>query len=55
MPPGLHRSSGKAVGLAFEAMARTIFQAWPEQDVIDLVRLMRRFADAVQEDPSAGA
>lgn len=40
------------IDMAREAMARAIFADWPEQDVADLVRLMRRFADAVQVDPA---
>ena len=52
-------ASGKAlkdkIDVAREAMARTIFEGWREQDVVDLVRLMRRFADAVKDDPSKGS
>lgn len=47
-------ASGKAltdkIDVAREAMARTIFADWADQDVADLARLMRRFADAVQND-----
>jgi DNA-binding MarR family transcriptional regulator len=35
-----------------EAMAHTIFADWPQSDVLELVRLMRRFADAVRDDPT---
>ena len=49
-------AGGKAltdkIDVTREAMARTIFADWADQDVTDLVRLMRRFADAVQKDPS---
>lgn len=49
-------AGGKAltdkIDTAREAMARTIFADWPAPDVLELVRLMRRFADAVQKDPS---
>jgi DNA-binding MarR family transcriptional regulator len=49
-------ASGKAltdkIDMAREAMARTIFADWANQDVADLTRLMRRFADAVQNDPA---
>ncbi|EIZ79635.1 transcriptional regulator [Novosphingobium sp. Rr 2-17] len=49
-------ANGKAltdkIDLAREAMARTIFEDWPELDILDLVRLMRRFADAVKDDPA---
>jgi DNA-binding MarR family transcriptional regulator len=48
-------AGGKAltdkIDVTREAMARTIFADWADQDVTDLVRLMRRFADAVQKDP----
>ena len=48
--------SGKAltdrIDVAREAMARAIFADWTEHDVADLARLMRRFADAVRNDPS---
>jgi DNA-binding MarR family transcriptional regulator len=51
-------ANGKAltdkIDSARETMARTIFENWPQQDVFDLVRLMRRFADAVQNAPSKG-
>jgi DNA-binding MarR family transcriptional regulator len=47
--------NGKAltdkIDVAREAMARMIFGEWPEQDVGDLIRLMRRFADAVKDEP----
>ena len=39
------------VDVAREKMGRAIFEGWDEQDVADLVRLMRRFADAVKDDP----
>lgn len=49
-------ASGKAltdkIDLAREAMARRIFEDWPEPDILELVRLMRRFADAVKDDPA---
>lgn len=49
-------AGGKAltdkIDVAREAMARAIFADWTEQDVTDLARLMRRFADAVQPEPS---
>ncbi|MDD1449993.1 MarR family winged helix-turn-helix transcriptional regulator [Sphingomonas sp. H160509] len=49
-------AGGKAltdkIDVTREAMARTIFADWADQDVTDLVRLMRRFADAVQKDPA---
>ena len=49
-------ASGKAltdrIDATREAMARTIFADWEEQDIADLARLMRRFANAVQNDPA---
>lgn len=49
-------ASGKAltdkIDMAREAMGRAIFADWGNQDVADLTRLMRRFADAVQKDPA---
>lgn len=43
---------------ARERMSRAIFDAWDEKDIADLVRLMRRFADAFNRDrnevPSRG-
>lgn len=45
-------AGGKAltdkIDVAREAMARTIFADWPAEDVTELVRLMRRFAYAIQ-------
>ena len=49
-------AEGKAmtdrIDAARERIGRSIFQSWGEQDINDLVRLMRRFADAVKEEPS---
>lgn len=43
---------------ARERMSRAIFDTWDEKDIADLVRLMRRFADAFNGDrnevPSRG-
>jgi DNA-binding MarR family transcriptional regulator len=39
-----------AVDAARERIGRAIFAAWDERDVEDLVRLMRKFADAVNGD-----
>lgn len=36
---------------AREKIGRAILESWDEGDVDDLVRLMRRFADAVKEGP----
>lgn len=40
-----------AVDTAREHMAREIFATWEERDVEELIRLMRKFADAVTGDP----
>jgi DNA-binding MarR family transcriptional regulator len=39
-----------AVDTARERIGRTIFATWDERDVEELVRLMRKFADAVNGD-----
>ena len=41
-----------AVDAARDRIGRAIFKTWPEEEIDDLVRLMRKFADAVKEDPS---
>ena len=45
---------GKAMAIAVdkarERLGRTIFATWDESDVKELVRLMRKFADAVSSD-----
>ncbi|KQP40877.1 MarR family transcriptional regulator [Methylobacterium sp. Leaf104] len=50
-------ASGKAltdkIDAAREAMAHKVFADWTDQDVVDLARLMRRFADAIRKDPEA--
>jgi DNA-binding MarR family transcriptional regulator len=40
------------VDQARKKIAEAIFQHWAEQDVADLVRLMRKFADDIKSDPS---
>jgi DNA-binding MarR family transcriptional regulator len=51
-------AEGKAmadrIDAARERIGRSVFQSWDEQDLDDLVRLMRKFADAVKEEPTAG-
>lgn len=39
---------------ARERIGRTIFETWDGHDIDELVRLMRKFADAVKDDPPAG-
>jgi DNA-binding MarR family transcriptional regulator len=52
-------SEGKAmidrIDAARERIGRSIFESWNEQDIDDLVRLMRKFADAVKQEPSEGS
>jgi DNA-binding MarR family transcriptional regulator len=49
--------NGKAmtdlVDAARERIARAIFKTWDARDFDELVRLMRKFADALQDAPSA--
>lgn len=44
------RAMTDAVDAARERIARSIFATWEEHDVEELVRLMRKFADAVNGD-----
>ncbi len=39
------------VDAAREKIGRAIFESWDEADVGELVRLMRKFAEAIKEDP----
>ncbi|GAN81098.1 MarR family winged helix-turn-helix transcriptional regulator [Acidocella aminolytica] len=39
------------IDAAREWIGRPIFESWSEQDVDGLLRLMRKFADAIQNDP----
>jgi len=41
------------IDAARERYARAIFETWDTHDVDELVRLMRKFADAVKEQPEA--
>jgi acyl-CoA reductase-like NAD-dependent aldehyde dehydrogenase len=38
------------VDAAREKIGRAIFESWDETEVGELVRLMRKFADAIKED-----
>ncbi|WNJ93064.1 MarR family winged helix-turn-helix transcriptional regulator [Bosea sp. 685] len=40
----------EAVDKARDRIGRAIFASWDERDVVELVRLMRKFADAVNDD-----
>lgn len=48
--------TGKAmtdrIDTARERIARSVFGSWEERDIDDLVRLMRKFADAIKEEPA---
>ena len=52
-------SRGKAmtdlVDAAREKVGRAIFATWDSHDIDELVRLMRKFADAMKQEPPAGA
>ena len=39
------------IDAALERIGRPIFESWSEQDIDGLLRLMRKFADAIQNDP----
>jgi DNA-binding MarR family transcriptional regulator len=43
------------VDAARERIGRAIFRTWQATDVEQLVRLMRKFADAVKDDPPSAA
>lgn len=49
-------AEGKAmtdrIDAARERIGRIIFNSWEDKDIDELVRLMRKFADSIQEDPS---
>jgi DNA-binding MarR family transcriptional regulator len=51
-------TKGKAmtdkIDAAREKLARSIFKTWEQHDVNELIRLMRRFADAINEEPEVG-
>jgi len=41
-----------AVDAARDRLGRAIFQSWDVEEMDNLVRLMRKFADAVKDDPT---
>jgi DNA-binding MarR family transcriptional regulator len=47
------RMTGR-IDAAREQMGRAIFETWSARDLQTLARLMRRFADAVQQEPNDG-
>jgi DNA-binding MarR family transcriptional regulator len=52
-------AKGKAmtdlVDAAREKIGRAIFATWDAHDIDELVRLMRKFADAIKQEPPAGS
>jgi DNA-binding MarR family transcriptional regulator len=42
------------VDAARDRIGRAIFETWETHDIDELVRLMRKFADAVRDDPPVG-
>jgi DNA-binding MarR family transcriptional regulator len=44
-----------AVDATRERIGRAIFATWDARDIDELVRLMRKFADAIKEEPPSGA
>ena len=42
------------VDAARDRIGRAIFQTWDAREIDELVRLMRKFADAVKEEPPSG-
>ena len=42
------------VDAARDRIGRAIFQTWDAREIDELVRLMRKFADAVREEPPSG-
>jgi len=47
------RAMTDAVDRARERIGRAIFKTWEARDIDELVRLMRKFADAIQDEPPA--
>jgi DNA-binding MarR family transcriptional regulator len=41
-----------AVDAARDKLGEAIFESWDRQEISELVRLMRKFADAVKDDPA---
>lgn len=41
------------IDAAREKMARAVFETWDAHDISELVRLMRKFADAMKEEPKS--
>ena len=47
------KAMNRAIDVARERLATQAFGSWPSGDVAQLARLMRRFADALNEEPPA--
>jgi DNA-binding MarR family transcriptional regulator len=45
------RAMTERVDAARDRMGRAIFKTWDARDIDDLARLMRKFADAMKDDP----
>jgi len=43
------------IDAARERIGRAIFQTWDAHDIDELVRLMRKFADALKDEPPVGS
>jgi DNA-binding MarR family transcriptional regulator len=48
------RTTTDKIDEARQRMTREIFETWEENDVVDLVRLMSRFAEAFRKHPKSG-
>ena len=44
-----------AVDAARDKLGRAVFKSWKPRDIAELVRLMRKFADAVSKEPGESA
>ncbi|TMV77192.1 MarR family transcriptional regulator [Thioclava sp. BHET1] len=49
------KAMAERVDAARDRVARAIFSTWKEEDVVSLVRLMRRLADSMKTDPKNAA
>jgi len=51
---GMGKAMAALVDAARERLGRTIFETWNSQEISELVRLMRKFADALNDQPDSG-
>ncbi|SDY84981.1 MarR family winged helix-turn-helix transcriptional regulator [Citreimonas salinaria] len=49
------RATTDKIDKARQRMARELFETWEDKDVVTLVRLMSRFAEAFREHPRSGS